>query len=185
MSVYLDGQLVPIGFDGLVAVRRAPGNCHFNFVQEINLVDACKPHSQELLLKTNQVGDNYRNSSVPPNHLLEMRVNQDELLLLPCNVNGKCANVSHQTKHSRSDTDEESDEGFVQCTHPSVSCLTSRNMKGGLTNDENYEAPDMPQGFVFQLLILSTWGDMYYAGLNGLEIYDEEGKKIILSESSK
>lgn len=31
--------------------------------------------------------------------------------------------------------------------------------------------------------ILSTWGDMNYVGLSGIEIYDIEGKSIKLEES--
>jgi hypothetical protein len=51
--------------------------------------------------------------------------------------------------------------------------------------DEEYESPVMPQGFVFQLLILSTWGDPYYVGLNGIELYDQDGDKIRLTENSE
>ncbi|XP_054283424.1 katanin-interacting protein-like [Macrosteles quadrilineatus] len=41
----------------------------------------------------------------------------------------------------------------------------------GLTLD--YEPPEFPQGFVFQLQLLSkTWRDLYYIGLNGLQMYN-------------
>ncbi|XP_032359148.1 protein KIAA0556 isoform X1 [Etheostoma spectabile] len=48
----------------------------------------------------------------------------------------------------------------------------------------DYEAPIMPCGFIFQLQLLTTWGDPYYIGLNGLEFYDQNHEKIILSENN-
>ena len=41
--------------------------------------------------------------------------------------------------------------------------------------------PEMaPTGFVLELQILSTWGDTYYVGLSGVELFDIEGHKIHL-----
>nr|XP_025866845.1 protein KIAA0556 homolog isoform X1 [Vulpes vulpes] len=48
----------------------------------------------------------------------------------------------------------------------------------------DYEAPLMPCGFIFQLQLLTSWGDPYYIGLTGLELYDERGEKIPLSENN-
>ncbi|XP_043231543.1 katanin-interacting protein-like [Amphibalanus amphitrite] len=49
---------------------------------------------------------------------------------------------------------------------------------------DEYEAPMMPQGFVFQFHLLSTWGDLYYTGLNGIELYDAAGHKIPLTDKN-
>uniref|UniRef100_A0A673Y4M2 Katanin interacting protein n=1 Tax=Salmo trutta TaxID=8032 RepID=A0A673Y4M2_SALTR len=48
----------------------------------------------------------------------------------------------------------------------------------------DYEAPIMPCGFIFQLQLLTTWGDPYYIGMNGLEFYDQNDEKIPLSDNN-
>uniref|UniRef100_A0AAX7T2Z0 KATNIP domain-containing protein n=1 Tax=Astatotilapia calliptera TaxID=8154 RepID=A0AAX7T2Z0_ASTCA len=48
----------------------------------------------------------------------------------------------------------------------------------------DYEAPIMPCGFIFQLQLLTTWGDPYYIGLNGLEFYNQNHEKISLSDNN-
>ncbi|XP_062999166.1 katanin-interacting protein [Elgaria multicarinata webbii] len=48
----------------------------------------------------------------------------------------------------------------------------------------DYEAPLMPRGFIFQFQLLTSWGDPYYMGLNGLELYNECGEKISLNENN-
>ncbi|XP_029383143.1 protein KIAA0556 isoform X2 [Echeneis naucrates] len=48
----------------------------------------------------------------------------------------------------------------------------------------DYEAPIMPCGFIFQLQLLTTWGDPYYIGLNGLEFYDQNHEKISLNDNN-
>ena len=37
---------------------------------------------------------------------------------------------------------------------------------------------------MYQLQLLTTWGDPYYIGLNGLEFYNEQGVGVALNESS-
>lgn len=43
---------------------------------------------------------------------------------------------------------------------------------------------DLQPPVIFQLQLLTTWGDPYYIGLNGLEFYDQKHEKISLSENS-
>ncbi|XP_013189673.1 katanin-interacting protein [Amyelois transitella] len=42
----------------------------------------------------------------------------------------------------------------------------------------------VPVGFVLQISIFSTWGDPYYVGLTGVELYDPHANKIPLNESN-
>ncbi|CAH2044044.1 unnamed protein product, partial [Iphiclides podalirius] len=41
-----------------------------------------------------------------------------------------------------------------------------------------------PTGFVLQLSIFSTWGDPYYVGLTGVELYDPHGNIIPVNETN-
>lgn len=38
---------------------------------------------------------------------------------------------------------------------------------------------------IYQLQLITTWGDPYYVGLNGLQFYDAQHNRIELTESSK
>ncbi len=50
---------------------------------------------------------------------------------------------------------------------------------------QEYEALQMPTGFIYQFHLLTNWGDPYYIGLNGLEFYDSDGNRMQLTENSK
>lgn len=52
------------------------------------------------------------------------------------------------------------------------------------TLDCDYEATPVPQGFIYQILIFSTWGDAYYVGLNGIEFFGAQGEPIFLTKKS-
>ncbi|KAM6423791.1 katanin-interacting protein isoform 3-T4 [Liasis olivaceus] len=109
VHVWLDGCCIspPGGF----LVRKGPGNCHFDFAQEILFIDYL-------------VGP-----TVAP-------------------------------AHERSE----------------VKKMEQTSM--------DYEAPLMPCGFIFQFQLLTSWGDPYYIGLNGLELYNECGEKIFLNQNN-
>jgi hypothetical protein len=41
--------------------------------------------------------------------------------------------------------------------------------------------PELPSGKVIEINILSTWGDPFYVGLNGIEMFDRTGHVITLN----
>ncbi|XP_072871360.1 katanin-interacting protein isoform X4 [Chlorocebus sabaeus] len=117
-DTYRGAKIVHISLDGLCVsppegflIRKGPGNCHFDFAQEILFVDYLRAR----LLPQ-------------PARRLDMK---------------------------------------------SLECASM-----------DYEAPLMPCGFIFQFQLLTSWGDPYYIGLTGLELYDERGEKIPLSENN-
>ncbi|NXA41573.1 K0556 protein, partial [Eudromia elegans] len=109
VHVSLDGHSIspPEGF----LIRKGPGNCHFDFAQEILFVDYLQP---QLITRA------YRRTG------------------------------SKRTERASMD----------------------------------YEAPLMPCGFVFQFQLLTSWGDPYYIGLNGLELFNGHGDQILLTENN-
>ncbi|NWU60456.1 K0556 protein, partial [Pterocles burchelli] len=109
VHVSLDGHSIspPEGF----LIRKGPGNCHFDFAQEILFLDYLQP---QLINKV-------------PRRTGSKRMEQASM---------------------------------------------------------DYEAPLMPCGFIFQFQLLTSWGDPYYIGLNGLELFNEHGEQILLTENN-
>lgn len=42
--------------------------------------------------------------------------------------------------------------------------------------------PELPSGSILKLDITSTWGDQHYVGLNGIEIFNNEGQLINITK---
>ncbi|KAM3916588.1 katanin-interacting protein isoform 1-T1 [Leptodactylus fuscus] len=73
---------------------------------------------------------------------------------------------------------------FVDYVTEHLTDKQSSNLKCMETATMDYEAPLMPCGFIFQFQLLTSWGDPYYIGLNGLELYSDHGEKIELMENN-
>ncbi|KAI8487365.1 hypothetical protein Bbelb_348340 [Branchiostoma belcheri] len=117
VHLLLDGQVISPAQGYLI--RKAPGNCNYDYAQDISFSQSPASSSQPVKL-----------SSQP----LELSVRQSKLM------------------------NEEA--------------------------SQDYEPLIMPCGFVFELQLLSTWGDPYYIGLNGLDFYNENGDQIQLTQNN-
>ncbi|XP_028825921.1 protein KIAA0556 isoform X2 [Denticeps clupeoides] len=76
---------------------------------------------------------------------------------------------------------------FIDYLQPAASTFSQTSSGSACLKEEasmDYEAPLMPCGFIFQLQLLTTWGDPYYIGLNGMEFYDHNDQKIPLSDNN-
>lgn len=52
-------------------------------------------------------------------------------------------------------------------------------------NEDMNDSGILPKGFVYEIILFSTWGDPYYVGLNGIELGDENSSKLCITETSK
>lgn len=49
---------------------------------------------------------------------------------------------------------------------------------------DDFTIPELPSGQRLVINILTTWGDQYYVGLNGIEVFNCLGKPVQISEVS-
>jgi hypothetical protein len=49
---------------------------------------------------------------------------------------------------------------------------------------DDFIIPELPNGQRLVINILTTWGDQYYVGLNGVEVFNSAGKPVQISKVS-
>ena len=47
-----------------------------------------------------------------------------------------------------------------------------------IDSSHSFSIPEMPTGKTLEFRIYSTWGDKFYVGMAGIELFDFEGKPI-------
>ncbi|KAI5638468.1 hypothetical protein NE865_08934 [Phthorimaea operculella] len=58
---------------------------------------------------------------------------------------------------------------------PSFNSLSHKNSKSKKTD---FVIPELPEGRLLEIKIYSNWGDKYLVGLNGIELFDANGKPV-------
>jgi len=54
--------------------------------------------------------------------------------------------------------------------------------EGVMNIPEDFYIPELPLGKELVLNILATWGDKYYVGLTGIEVFTASGEPAVISE---
>ncbi|OWZ14346.1 STE/STE11/CDC15 protein kinase [Phytophthora megakarya] len=69
----------------------------------------------------------------------------------------------------------------TKLSHPSRSLVKKQSgMKPIPEVFQQYQTPLFPTGYIIKFVLTSTWGDSFYLGLNGVELYDRENQLIPL-----
>eukprot|EP00611_Tribonema_gayanum_P005860 TRINITY_DN1507_c0_g1_i11.p1 TRINITY_DN1507_c0_g1~~TRINITY_DN1507_c0_g1_i11.p1 ORF type:complete len:1829 (-),score=295.25 TRINITY_DN1507_c0_g1_i11:255-4994(-) len=93
-----------------------------------------------------------------------------------CNPDNKHASISAQHQSLGHQRSSEFDESVELNEAAPLYCLHQ------VMPDVPFECPVLPSGCVLKMELLSTWGDPYYIGLAGVDLFDEQGQMVTLPD---
>ena len=202
VNIYLDGQLKVRN----CVARKAPGAaCNFDFAQFLPLVSSSSSSSSSSSLlrysgKSSRIGiDDSEEILISP----QKRAFSSQSTLIsplgsPSGTNEASINADLLEQDSSFIKEDLSgglgecsfDEGEDKALAQSMATFGPVGSPGAVVGavagaklcvlDQQYETPIHPQGCVVKIVIHNTHGDSDYCGLNGLVMFDNEGRQVHL-----
>ncbi|XP_046378417.2 katanin-interacting protein-like isoform X2 [Haliotis rufescens] len=163
----INGSNITLSDEHMWLIPFTPGNSHtitINFDQQV-LVSAIRIWNYN---KTPE--DTYRGAKVMHVRINGKQVSPDEGYLLRKGP-GNCHFDFAQ-------------EVSLSTTHRPQNSYPQSSSSVGVDSSISYEVVQMPCGFIYQLQLFTAWGDQYYVGLNGLQVYDSCFNLIQLTDNN-
>lgn len=64
----------------------------------------------------------------------------------------------------------------------SLNSVPNKSMQNEKSNE--FIIPELPEGRLLEIKIFTNWGDKYLVGLNGIELFDSNGEKVLIEKVS-
>ncbi|KAJ1449975.1 hypothetical protein M885DRAFT_469901 [Pelagophyceae sp. CCMP2097] len=175
MAVYLDGQPLsqPEGF----LIRKAPGNDAFDFGQFVHVRGAEDRRFTDRPQFSAKAGRDAPFDGAP--FARAERRSSDA-----------GSSSAFDALHAASDDEAPTPTSLQSTSSASTEAETDSDgeyrprdsPRGVCSVPQQYETPLYPTGCIFKFVLLSTQGDPFYVGLNGMELGDVDGQPVELHE---
>jgi len=164
-SVFCDDQFI-----ATFLCRKAPGHVHFDFKQVV-LLD--QPPCAETGVR--------RSGAPPMAPRLPSRGRGDKRASVERSASRESRRpASRERPRSRESSRVDATASGHRPPHANQcsGSLQAPPLPSTMVVQQQYETPLHPCGFIFRLLLLSTWADAHYVGLDGVELLDLAGQSL-------